>query len=98
MLTKIILILAYVVTEHCVIIITMVLLCNLYKIICGINEQRIQCRLLAESDLTFDKAVKIAQGMEAATRNSQLLSTASPRLHKVATNVARLLVTVLSKM
>ena len=82
---------AYVVTEHCIIIILMVLLCNLY--ICGINEQCIQCRILAESDLMFDKAVKIAQGMEAATRNSQLLSTAilHSQVHQVATNVARLL-------
>ena len=43
------------------------------RIVCGINEERIQNCLLVEVEMTFDKAVKITLGMEAATRNSQML-------------------------
>ena len=34
------------------------------KIVCGVNDQIIQPRLLAVKELTFKKAMQIAQGME----------------------------------
>ena len=33
---------------------------------CGLRSEATQRRMLAEKDLTFSKAIKIAQGMEAA--------------------------------
>ena len=39
------------------------------RIVCGINDDVIQKRLLAEADLKFDKAVQQAQSMETAARN-----------------------------
>ena len=38
-------------------------------LVCEVNEETIQHRLLAESGLTLKKALKIAQGLEAAARN-----------------------------
>ncbi|XP_021370583.1 uncharacterized protein K02A2.6-like isoform X2 [Mizuhopecten yessoensis] len=39
------------------------------RIVCGINEDRIQRRLLSESELTFKKAFDIAYSMELAKKN-----------------------------
>ena len=41
------------------------------RLVCGVNDRRIQKRLLAEPDLTFKKAMEIAQAMEAADKNVQ---------------------------
>lgn len=38
-------------------------------LVCGINEDRIQRRLLAEDGLTFEKVLKFALAMEAANRD-----------------------------
>ena len=43
------------------------------RTICGIKKERIQNCFLVELEMTFDKAVKVTLGMEAGTRNSQLL-------------------------
>ncbi|KAI7796507.1 hypothetical protein IRJ41_023564, partial [Triplophysa rosa] len=40
------------------------------RLVCGINEDRIQRRLLVETDLTFEKALKIAQAMETANKDA----------------------------
>ena len=40
------------------------------KLVCGLNNQQIQKRLLAESKLKFSKAVDIAVAMETATRDA----------------------------
>ena len=58
------------------------------RIVCGINDEHIQTCLLAESTLTYTKAVDIAQGMEAAARNSQILLSSTilstdGEIHKV---------------
>ena len=45
------------------------------KFVCGLRSEATQRRLLAEKDLTFTKAVKIAQGMEAAARDTQLFKS-----------------------
>ncbi|XP_025999364.1 uncharacterized protein K02A2.6-like [Astatotilapia calliptera] len=39
------------------------------RLVCGISDDRIQGRLLAEDSLTFEKALKFAQAMEAANRD-----------------------------
>ncbi|GFO29285.1 polyprotein [Plakobranchus ocellatus] len=39
------------------------------RLVCGINDKKIQQRLLAESKLTFAKAMEIAQAMETAAGN-----------------------------
>ena len=51
---------------------------------CGINDQRIQHRLLAEAKLTFTKAFELAQAMEAADSNAKDLEKASD-IHAVWT-------------
>ena len=43
------------------------------RLVCGISDQRIQRRLLAEPTLTFDKALELAQAAEAADRNAREL-------------------------
>ena len=43
------------------------------RLVCGLAQARIQQRLLAEVDLTLDKAMKIAQAMEVAKRDAKEL-------------------------
>ncbi|GFR97812.1 polyprotein [Elysia marginata] len=43
------------------------------RLVCGINDRRIQQRLLSEGTLTFPKALEIAQAMETAAGNVQNL-------------------------
>ena len=45
------------------------------RIVCGINDAVIQFRLLSEKDLTFKKALEIAQGMESAVQNVKKLTS-----------------------
>ena len=47
------------------------------RIVCGINDNRIQRRLLAEADLSFKKAFELALAMESADRNTQDLQKAT---------------------
>ena len=60
------------------------------RLVCGCRDQRLQCKLLAEPDLTFDKAFKIAKAMEAAEKEAKDLqetpSTAVYQLGKAAAN------------
>ena len=39
------------------------------RLVCGINHQVIQRRLLAEKSLTFDKALEISLAVEAADKD-----------------------------
>ena len=39
------------------------------RLVCGINDEQIQKRLLAESELSYKKAVKLASSMEEASKN-----------------------------
>ena len=48
------------------------------RLVCGINDSRIQRRLLAEPDLKFAKALELAQAMETADQNVQELQKAGP--------------------
>ena len=60
-------------------------LCN--WLVCGIRDDAIQCRLLAEPDLKLAKAFKLAQSMEVAAKNvkelHQPISSATLEFHKV---------------
>ncbi len=47
------------------------------RLVCGVNHDTIQRRLLAEKDLTFAKALEVAQAVEAAEKNSQFLKKGS---------------------
>ena len=44
------------------------------RTVCGINDAVIQRRLLSEKELTFNKALEVAQGMESAAKNVKELS------------------------
>ena len=49
------------------------------RLVCGVEDPRIQRRLLAESDLTFDKAFDLAVASESADKNAKdLQSTLQP--------------------
>ncbi|RUS83602.1 hypothetical protein EGW08_008656 [Elysia chlorotica] len=48
------------------------------RLVCGINDSRIQQRLLSERQLTFAKTLEIAQAMEAAAEGIQDLAISSP--------------------
>ncbi len=43
------------------------------RFICGLKGEAIQRRLLTKSELTFARAAEVAEGMEAAERNTQQL-------------------------
>ncbi len=47
------------------------------RLVCGVNHEGIQRRLLAEKDLTYDRAREIAQAVEAAERGTRDLKQAS---------------------
>lgn len=48
------------------------------RLVCGINNQQVQRRLLSEPDLTFAKALELAQAAEAAERNARELESTVP--------------------
>ena len=50
------------------------------RFVCGLRHEAIQQRLLSETDLTYAKAMEIAQGMEAADRHSKSLKTSEPAI------------------
>ena len=50
------------------------------RLVCGINDQRLQRRLLSEPELTFAKALELAQTAEAAERNTRKLEKAARAL------------------
>ena len=43
------------------------------RLVCGINDKRVQRRLLAEPGLTFAKALELAQAVETAESNAKQL-------------------------
>ena len=48
------------------------------RLVCGVNDERIQRRLLAESQLEFKKAMELAAVMETADRNTRDLKHGNP--------------------
>ncbi|CAC5398917.1 unnamed protein product [Mytilus coruscus] len=54
------------------------------RLVCGIKEDRIQRRLLAEPGLTFKKAMEVATAMEMAAKNAHDKQVQEPKqVHKV---------------
>ena len=53
------------------------------RLVCGLRSESTQRRLLAEKDLSLQKAMEIAQGMEAADRNAKSLKGSTLAIHKV---------------
>ena len=49
------------------------------RLVCGINDEQIQRRLLAESTLDFKKAMKIATSVETAIKNAKDLTNQTAR-------------------
>lgn len=47
------------------------------RLFCGLRSESTQKKLLAEEDLTLDRAVAVAQSMEAALKHSQTLKSSS---------------------
>ena len=43
------------------------------RLVCGINDEAIQRRLLMEATLTLKKALEVAQGMEIASQNAKFV-------------------------
>ena len=56
------------------------------RLVCGLGNEGIQRRLLAEAKLTLAPALEIAQGMEAAERNAQSLKGSEAAVHKMNTS------------
>ena len=52
------------------------------RLVCGVNEETIQRRLLAEAGLTLKKALEIAQGLEAAAREREGNPKEARRTHE----------------
>ena len=58
------------------------------RLVCGLHNESVQRRLLAEADLTLKRARDIAQEMEAAERNAKSLK-GTPDATRSATNAKR---------
>ena len=53
------------------------------RLVCGLNQEAMQRRLLLEKKRTYDKAMEMAQAMEAADRNLKGFKGADAAVHKV---------------
>ena len=47
------------------------------RLVCGVNHDMIQPRLLAEKELTFERVFEVAQSVEAAEKNSKIIKNGS---------------------
>lgn len=54
------------------------------RLVCGMRSQGVQRRLLAEPDLTLDKALEIALAMEAAEKNMHQLNNSELTVQRVS--------------
>ena len=67
-------------SEHCEFAATLNdMLCD--RLVCGINDSRIQRRLLAEPDLDYRKAYELALALEAADKSAQDLQAKPSSIH-----------------
>ncbi len=57
------------------------------RLVGGLRTEAVQKRLLSEADLTLTNAVKIAQGMESADRNTRSLKDAAPVIHQLTSSI-----------
>ena len=58
------------------------------RLVCGITDTSVQKRLLAEKDLTLDKAVGLAQSVEKGAKDLHLLTEDISELHKLTQGVS----------
>ena len=58
------------------------------RLVCGCRDQRLQCKLLAEADLTFAKAFKIAKAMETAEKETKDLHEIPAAVHATGGSLA----------
>ena len=69
-------------SEHCEFAATLNdMLCD--RLVCGINDSRIQHRLLAELDLNYKKAYELSLALEAADKSAQDLQAKPSNIHLV---------------
>jgi len=54
------------------------------RLVCGMRNTSAQKRLLAEADLTFKRALELAQGMEAAEKNAKALKGTEAAVKKIS--------------
>ena len=67
-------------SEHCEFAATLNdMLCD--RLVCGINDSRILCRLLAEPDLDYKKAYELALALEATDKSAQDLQAKPSNIH-----------------
>ena len=59
------------------------------RFVCGLRHDAIQRRLLSEKELTYQKAMEIAQGMETADRNSKAFKGTEIAVKKLHSNPPR---------
>ncbi|KAJ8876371.1 hypothetical protein PR048_020816 [Dryococelus australis] len=58
-------------------------------LVCGVKYERLQYQLLSETDLTLDKAVKLALAFEAAKKNIETNLTSNSEVKQVTGGTAR---------
>ena len=58
-------------------------------LVCGLNKESIQRRLLAEADLTFQKACEIAQAMEMVAKDASTLNSEATKGVKAIQSLQR---------
>ena len=57
------------------------------QLMCGLRNENIRNKLLTKKDLTFKKAMELAQRYESAGKNAQQLKGADVTVHKVSPHV-----------
>ena len=55
------------------------------RLVCGCKDKRLQCKLLAEKNLTYDQALTIAKALETAEKEAKDLqdNSSSVSVHAV---------------
>ena len=53
------------------------------RFVCGLRNEAMQRRLLGEADLTYSKAMELAQAMEAAEKNARTFKGTEPAIRRV---------------
>ena len=59
------------------------------RFVCGLRHESIQRRLLSEQELTYNKALDIAQAMEAADSNTNAFKATEPLIHKFSRQASK---------
>ena len=57
------------------------------RLVCGLRNESIQKRLLSEANLTYQRAMELAQGREAVEQNSRSLKSTEPAINHVSNGI-----------